>query len=70
MKNIVYIIGFVAVIITSSGLLCSCGESRLEKEQRVMIDSLQNINVQTRMDYDNLSQYLTTISEGLDSIYV
>lgn len=70
MRKCCFFVVFVAFVLTIVSSLCSCGESKLEREQRVMIDSLQNVNVQTRMDYDNLSQYLTTISEGLDSIYV
>lgn len=70
MRKHSYFSGVAAFVITTLASLCSCGESSLEKEQRVMIDSLQNVNIQTRMDYDNLSEYLTTISDGLDSIYV
>lgn len=70
MRKCCFFVVFVAFALTTVSSLCSCGESKLEREQRVMIDSLQNVNVQTRMDYDNLSEYLTTISVGLDSIYV
>ncbi|MDE5634942.1 MAG: hypothetical protein K2I52_01380 [Muribaculaceae bacterium] len=70
MRKCCFFVVFVAFVLTIVSSLCSCGESKLEREQRVMIDSLQNVNVQTRMDYDNLSEYLTTISVGLDSIYV
>lgn len=48
----------------------SCGESSKEKKQRKLIDSLETVNVQGRMDYADLQEYLSVIAEGLDSISI
>jgi chromosome segregation ATPase len=48
----------------------SCGESAKEREQRELIDSLQNANAQGRMDYEDLEGYLSIIANGLDSISI
>lgn len=48
----------------------SCGESDTVRAQRSMIDSLENANAQTRMDYKDLQQYLSVIAGGLDSIAI
>lgn len=70
MRKLFYTLCVSVVAFMSLNWLCSCGESKLEREQREMIDSLQDVATQRFMDYENLSDYLTTISEGLDSIYV
>ncbi len=48
----------------------SCGESNTERTQRYTIDSLENANAQSRMDYKDLQQYLSVIAGGLDSISI
>lgn len=48
----------------------SCGESSKEKSQRKLIDSLETVNAQGRMDYADLQEYLSVIAEGLDSISI
>lgn len=52
------------------GFTASCGESNKEKTQREMIDSLENVNFQLRMNHEDLQRYLTVIAEGLDSIAI
>jgi phage antirepressor YoqD-like protein len=52
------------------GFTASCGESNKEKSQREMIDSLENVNFQLRMNHEDLQRYLTVIAEGLDSIAI
>jgi myosin heavy subunit len=64
-KFSIYLILFYVVIAVSS-----CGESAKEREQRELIDSLQNANAQGRMDYEDLEGYLSIIANGLDSISI
>lgn len=49
-------------------LLSSCGESSKERQQRELIDSLQNASAIAKHDYENLQRYLSVIANGLDSI--
>lgn len=56
------------IVIFISLCTFSCKESAKERQQRETIDSLENVNAQGRMNYDDLQNYLTIISEGLDSI--
>lgn len=48
----------------------SCGESSKERVQREMIDSLENVSYQNKMNYEDLQRYLYVIAEGLDSISI
>ena len=52
------------------GFTASCGESNKEKTQREMIDSLENVNFQLRMNHEDLQRYLAVIADGLDSIAI
>ena len=58
------------IILQLTLFLFSCGESGKEKTQRKLIDSLEAINAQGRMDYEDLQEYLSIIAEGLDSISI
>lgn len=64
-KIITSIMLFLFIMICSS-----CGESGKEKSQRKIIDSLEAVNTQRRMDYEDLQEYLSVIAEGLDSISI
>lgn len=48
----------------------SCGESVKERLQREAIDSLENVNWQQKLAYEDLQRYLSVIAEGLDSISI
>ncbi|MGN0282463.1 MAG: hypothetical protein ACI4B3_09210 [Prevotella sp.] len=54
----------------AASIIVSCGESGKEKSQRKIIDSLETVNAQGRMDYEDLQEYLSVIAEGLDSISI
>lgn len=61
----------IPILFVPAILICaSCGESGKEKAQRKLIDSLETANVQGRMDYADLQEYLSVIAEGLDSISI
>lgn len=62
--------GVFALAICLSGTAVSCGESAKERAQREKIDSLELVNKEGKMDYEDLQEYLTVISEGLDSITI
>lgn len=66
MKRIVYIV--IGIIFLT--FIVSCGESGKEKVQRELIDSLENENIQGRLEYEDLQKYLAVIAEGLDSISI
>lgn len=59
------LVALIAFAIASCG-----GESAKEREQRLLIDSLQTANMQGSMEYNDLKQYLSVIAEGLDSIAI
>lgn len=48
----------------------SCGESAKERSQRETIDSLENVNWQRKLAYEDLQRYLSVIADGLDSISI
>lgn len=66
MKKIIYSI----LLFNITLFFFSCGESGKEKSQRKIIDSLELVNSQGRMDYADLQEYLSVIAEGLDSISI
>ena len=63
-----FIFAFITLQLTL--LFLSCGESGKEKLQRKLIDSLEIVNAQGRMNYEDLQSYLSVIAEGLDSISI
>lgn len=69
MKRIVFIL-FACALLLPMGFLSSCGESGKEKEQRYVIDSLENANFQLKMDHEDLQRYLSVIADGFDSIAI
>jgi len=69
-KNSLYSFFFVVLLIGLTIVFTACGESATERAQRHMIDSLENVNAQARMDYKDLQQYLSIIAGGLDSISI
>ena len=70
MKRKIFSILLAVALVATITMIASCGESGKEKAQRELIDSLENANVQGRMDYNDLQGYLTIIAEGLDSIAI
>lgn len=66
MKKIIAILGILQLTL----FIYSCGESGKERDQRKLIDSLEAVNAQGRMEYEDLQAYLSIIAEGLDSISI
>ncbi len=60
--------GIFVLFITLS--FSSCGESAKERSQREAIDSLENVNWQRKLAYEDLQRYLSVIANGLDSISI
>lgn len=69
MKRIVFIL-FACGLLLPMGFLSSCGDSSKEREQRYVIDSLENANFQLKMDHEDLQRYLSVIADGFDSIAI
>ncbi|MCQ2223136.1 MAG: hypothetical protein MJZ35_05035 [Bacteroidaceae bacterium] len=62
--------GILTLSLCMSGAMLSCGESAKERAQREKIDSLEMVNKQGRLEYEDLQEYLTVLSDGLDSITI
>ena len=66
--------GWLSVVITlfiaASGIVASCGENPVVREQREKIDSLENANWKKQLEYEDLQRNLAVISSGLDSIAI
>ena len=52
------------------GAFVRCGGGGKEKEMARQIDSLQNVNALSQMQYEDLQGYLAVIAESLDSISI
>ncbi len=48
--------------------IVSCGENKTVRNQRAVIDSLENASWQKQCEYEELQRQLATIASGLDSI--
>lgn len=74
-QTLLFVMKKIPLILTSSVLLLSsmfssCGESKMEIRQREVIDSLESVNFQLRMNHDDLQRYLAVIADGFDSLAI
>lgn len=61
---------FILLLVLLVCAFVECGRSSSEKDMARQIDSLQNVNALSQMNYEDLQGYLAVIAETLDSISI